>query len=518
MSGVLPCAQPQPVMTVKTGALPGTALFTNRVPIGLRIQITESNLALLREEPREFVAVEVTERETVYRNVAVHLKGSVGSFRPVDDKPSWTLDFSRFNPGQRFHGLRRIHLNNSLEDPSYSNEVLGGELFRAAGVPAPRVARAVVTLNGRHLGIYVLKEGFTEDFVCCYFTHPSGSLYEPDEGHDINQHLKRNSIQAPGKDRTTLRTLAEIVRDPDHLHRWERLDNALAMDEFVSFMASEVMLGHRDGYCLARNNFRIYADAETGKVWFFPQGMDQLWRNPAAPWRPQMAGLVARALMETPEGKIRYRARLSDLVTNLLRPDFLGRRIDELTAELRLSSEPEEFAGIEKEAALLKERIKNRRASLDSQLGQPELEVASLDKGPAMLGAWTVFEAPSKVSIEMCKSPDGITALHIRTQTEAAASWRTQLLLNRGLYRFEGKARVLGVKALPFGTHQGAGLRVVGATRQSENLIGDSSWRILAAEFRVDKDNTPRELICELRASAGEAWFDASSLKLVKLQ
>src|SRR5262249_9442130 len=196
-------------------------------------------------------------RQTVYSNVAVHLKGSVGSFRPVDDKPSWTLDFCRFNPSQHFHGLRRIHLNNSVEDPSYCNEVLGSELFRSAGVPTPRVTRALVTLNGRRLGFYVLKEGFTEDFLGCYFTHPSGSLYEPDDGHDINQHLKRNSIQAPGNDRTALRALADIVRDAENLHRWERLDKVVAVDEFVSFMASEVMLGHRDGYCLARNNFRV---------------------------------------------------------------------------------------------------------------------------------------------------------------------------------------------------------------------------------------------------------------------
>jgi len=511
-------AQSQAVIPFKPDTFPAADLFTNRTPVSLRLQITDSGLEVLRKESREFVTAVVSEPQAVYSNVAVHLKGSIGSFRPVDDKPSWTLDFSRFNPSQKFHGLRRIHLNNSIEDPSYCNESLGSELFRSAGVPAPRVKRAVVTLNDRRLGLYVLKEGFTEDFLSCYFTHPSGSLYEPDEGHDINQHLKRNSILAPGNDRTALRTLADIVRDPDNLHRWVRLEKVLAVNEFVSFMAMEVMLGHRDGYCLARNNFRVYEDTDTRKFSFFPQGMDQLWRNPDAPWRPQMAGLVARAVMETREGKIRYRARLGDLVTNLLRPDFLRRRIDELTAELRSSSAGAEFAGIQKEAASLKERVEQRRASLDSQLSQTEPKLVTFDHGPVVLDGWTIYEPPSRGSLEVCKSPDGIAAFHIQTRTEAATSWRTQVLLNRGQYRFEGRARVSRVKPLPFGVHQGAGLRVGGSTRQSDNLVGDTSWRSLQAEFQIQTDSTVTELICELRASAGEAWFDADSLKIVRLQ
>src|SRR6185369_9004699 len=147
----------------------------------------------------------VTEAGVRYDDVAVRLKGSVGSFRPIDDKPSFTLDFARFHPGQKFHGLRRIYLNNSVEDASYCNEQIGSELFRGAGIPTPRVSRAVVALNGRRLGLYVLKEGFTEDFLSCYFKNVGGNLYEPDEGHDINQHLKRGSIRAPIRNRTALK-------------------------------------------------------------------------------------------------------------------------------------------------------------------------------------------------------------------------------------------------------------------------------------------------------------------------
>lgn len=501
-----------------SNTFPGADLFANTKPVMLQIEITDSNLDVLRKDTREFVPARISELQTVYTNVAVHLKGSVGSFRPIEDKPAWTLDFSRFNSNQKFHGLRRIHLNNSVEDPSYCNERLGSELFRAAGVPAPRVTRALVMLNGRRLGLYVLKEGFTEDFLSGYFAHPSGNLYEPDEGHDIHERLKRNSVLAPRKDRSVLRSLAEVVLAPDTPRRWPRLEQFLATEEFISFMAMEVTVCHRDGYCLARNNFRAYEDLDTDKVFFFPHGMDQLWGNPSAPWRPQMAGLVARAVLETSEGKELYRARVGNLVTNLLRPELLAPRIDELTAELRPLSLPQEFASIQQAASLLKDHIAQRRKSLDAQLSKPELQTLTFDRGKVQLTGWIKFDEPTKGSMEACKSPDGLPALRILTRAQTDASWRTKALLNRGTYRFEGRARVSGVKPLSFGTHQGAGLRVAGQTRRSANLVEQGSWGLLDAEFQVEKDGTEIEFICELRASAGEAWFDTESLKLIRLQ
>src|SRR5438128_2103065 len=111
---------------------PGGELFTNGAVHRLSIEINPKDAESLRHQVREFVRATVTERGAVFRDVAVRLKGSVGSFRPLDEKPSFTLDFDRFKAGQKFHDLRRIHLNNSVEDPSYCNELLGSELFRQA--------------------------------------------------------------------------------------------------------------------------------------------------------------------------------------------------------------------------------------------------------------------------------------------------------------------------------------------------------------------------------------------------
>src|SRR5438046_2663916 len=130
-------------------------------------------------------------------------------YHPVDGKPSLTLSFDKFVPGQRFHGLSKIHLNNSVEDPSYLHECLGAELFGAAGVPAPRVAHALVELNGRKLGLYLLKEGFTQEFLGQYFHRTDGNLYENDPSREEPGRMRRDSGRGPD-DRADLKILAAI--------------------------------------------------------------------------------------------------------------------------------------------------------------------------------------------------------------------------------------------------------------------------------------------------------------------
>jgi hypothetical protein len=495
---------------------PGAELFTNAAVCEIQIEIRFDDLQKLRNESREFVRATITQDGAVYRDVAVHLKGSVGSFRPLDDKPGFTLDFARFQAKQRFHGLRRIHLNNSVEDPSYCNEQLGSELFRAANIPAPRVSRAIVTFNKRKLGLYVLKEGFTEDFLSCYFRTISDNLFEPGEGHDVNQHLKRCSVQAPSQSRAALHHLGHAVLEPDPAIRWQRLQALLDVDQFLRFMSLEVMLCHRDGYCLARNNFRLYEDVDTGKLVFFPHGMDQLFGIPELPWAPHMAGLVGQAVLAVPEGRRRYRDTFKTLFEPLLVPEALSNRVIEITRPLRSYVEAPEFRRTSTEAASLSQRILERYRFLKAQLERPVPTMLEFNKDTAHLTGWMTSDEPKAGQMDQHADPDGVSCLRIIADSESYASWRTKVWLTPGHYRFEGKARVENVKPLSFGAHQGAGLRVSGQARQSPDLIGTSSWQLLAVEFQVSNDACEFEFICELRAIAGQACFDCSSLQLIR--
>jgi spore coat protein H len=496
--------------------LPGAGLFAQTSVERIRIELTQKNLEQLRRQPRRFVRATVTAGKTVYPDVAVHLKGATGSFRTVDDKPSFTLDFSRFNGSSRFHGLRRIHLNNSVEDPSYLNELLGSELFNLAGVPAPRVTHAMVELNGRSLGLYVLKEGFTQDFLAGHFQNTGGNLYEPIQGHDVDQEMKCVLGQVSNNGQTDLRDLAKAAQETDPTQRWLRFEKTLEIERFLTFAALEVMIVHRDGYCLARNNFRVYHDLDTREMVFLPQGMDQLWGIPDLSWRPHMAGLVASAILDTAEGKERYRERFAMLFGSVFRPEALISRKNQFLERIRPVLNAGEFESIRQASERVAERIIQRQRDLSRQLSQPELKPLEFRDDIGYLEHWTANGADGG-KLDRIPSSDGQAALHISAEADTSASWRTKVQIRRGHYRFEGQARITGVKPLPYGVHQGAGLRVAGQVRQSDNFTGDSSWRDLRAEFEVAGEVQELEFICELRARAGEAWFRTDSLRVVQI-
>ncbi|HTE19990.1 MAG TPA: CotH kinase family protein, partial [Armatimonadota bacterium] len=164
----------------------------------LKIQIPDAELNQLRQKNREYVRCTVTEDDkTQYPNVGIHLKGAAGSFRGLDDKPALTLNFDKFTKGREFHDLEKIHLNNSVQDPTYLNELLTSELFLTAGIPAARTTHARVWLNGRDLGLYVLKEGFNKDFLKRYFANTTGNFYEPGLIQDLDGQVKLQSGSGP---------------------------------------------------------------------------------------------------------------------------------------------------------------------------------------------------------------------------------------------------------------------------------------------------------------------------------
>lgn len=496
---------------------PGAELFADGSLQAIAIEIGSAELNKLRVESREFVRATVREGGSNYTDVAIHLKGSVGSFRPLDEKPAFTLDFERFHPGRKFHGLRRIHLNNSVEDPAYCNEQLGGELFRRAGIPAPRATRAVVKLNDRQLGLYVLKEGFTEDFLSCYFQAIGGNLFEPGEGHDVNQRLKRASLPGPTQSRAALKALAEAAREKEPSHRWQLLESSLEVDRFIRFMALEVMLCHRDGYCLARNNFRIYQDIQTGKLVFFPHGMDQLFGIAELPWQPHMAGLVARAILETPEGSERYQIEFKELFSVLFNVQELTNRVEQIVQPMRSQLAGAEFAPLLSAAAELERKIRRRHDYLESQLNASPQHTPHFVQGAAQLSGWVQTDVPAEGRMELSSGPNGLSCLHIAIAGPSFPSWRLKTRLDPGRYRFEGRVRVADVNSLGFGAHQGAGLRLAGEPRYSRYLVGTTDWQALSVEFQVEGAQEI-EFICELRAGGGQAWFDCASLKVLQVK
>jgi spore coat protein CotH len=290
----------------------------------------------------------------VYRDVGVKLKGAAGSFRSVDDNPAMTLHFSKWANGRRLFGLRRLHLNNSVQDESHMNEYLGSDLFRAAGVPTPRVDWAMVRINERKLGLYVLKEAFESEFLRIFFGSEKGNLYDGGFVRDIEQDLVKESGTGQD-DRSDLHALYAAIQEKDITKRWVKLGQLVDVDQFVTYAALSVMLADWDGYPLNRNNYRIYFRPSDGRAVFMPHGMDQLFQHSDMELDASWTGSLAWSLFGTPEGQKLYEDRCRQVFTNVFKLERMTNVIAQLTEVLR-KAKPD----ITSSASDLKERVERR--------------------------------------------------------------------------------------------------------------------------------------------------------------
>lgn len=517
MAADVPPAAPvtavRPVSATGDRSWPGSAFFAEPRWVRVHIDLPRASEAALRREPREYAEATMTLDGRTLTQVGIKLKGAAGSYRELEDRPALTVSFNRWDKGRRWNGLRRIHLNNSVQDPTLLNEYLAGELFRSVGVPATRVAWARVTLNGRDLGDYVLKEAFEPEFLAGFFRDTRGNLYDGGFLQEITDPLERDQGNGP-PDRADLKRLAQAARVRDPAERWRRLQTVLDVERFISYAAVSAMLADWDGYAMNRNNYRIYFNPEDGRAVLLPHGTDQLFQRHTGGLDAEWGGMLAHAVFSVPEGRARYRERFVQIFTNQFRLQGMTNLLDRVGSTL--GAVDPEWA---RRARWSAQSVRNRRRALEDE---PDLRALLPDlpkptpipREGVRPEEWVVQEQGDAAAEE--RVVDGVPVLRIEAQGESTASFRARVLLPRGRYRFEGRLRTIRVRGLRDARGEGAGLRISGSPQVRANaMVGDRDWTWVAYDFELAGQGATVVLVAELRAHRGVVEFDRDSLKVV---
>jgi spore coat protein H len=346
--------------------------FSGKEPIPtLKLEVDKNNLEMLQKDPKKYIRVNIRNGNTTYRDAGLHLKGAAGSFRGWDDKPAITINSNKFDKKLSFNGLDKFHLNNSVQDQSYFNELIISDMCASAGVPAPRCAHVMVELNNRKAGMYLLKEGFDSVFLRRHFKDASGNLYDGGFLRDIDQDLELDS--GTPCDHKDLKELVKACREQDPKKRLAEMDKVLDLDKFYMLWAIEVIGTDWDGYTRNRNNYRIYKDPTTKKFVFFAHGKDQMFGNPQEGIDHQWGGLCARKLFETEEGKKRYYSAIKTAFEKHFDVKKLKERIDTLLPRMVTALEPvnKQWANdIKEQAKGEKQRIQDRYDFLKKEVAK----------------------------------------------------------------------------------------------------------------------------------------------------
>ena len=528
----------------------GDELFADGALTHLRIEVSAPAMEILRsyafrrevqQEERESVRCLVREGTSTWNNVAIHLKGSLGSFRTVDDAPSFTLNFSKYVSRQRFHGLEKVSLNTSVQDPTRVSEKICRELYTRGGIPAPRAGYATAELNGRRLGFYVLLEGWNQQFIQRHFADARGPLYEGRFLSDIDPPPIVAYGRATGG-RLSIASLLAAAKEPNPAKRMARLEAVLDMDRFTRLLALDMLSWNGDGYAMHVNNYRIFHDRKKERLVFLAHGLDQMFTLPDAPLLAGGDGSVAWAVLSLPEGRRRVLEQVRELRSSLFQPEAIRRRVMEIASPVGLALGRE--AGLSNAAppahseAVLgwAQRMMERIASIDEQLAGISNLVVLRSGQNFVPPAWTSRTVTgSPIFMQPAEPP----SLCLRTSAGSSGAWVTTQWLEQGRYRLQGRVRQMpGVAATNQVT---CGFRILAPRKRSLGLdwgwdgrrrvstddrfnlayqplppTAGTNWTELTCEIDLRQPVADLEILCEV-SGFGEVWFDLPSLRLTRL-
>ncbi len=217
--------------------------------------------------------------------VGVRLKGGSGSFRELkDEKAAFKIKFNQVK-GQKFLGLKKLTLNNMVQDPSMLHETMTYEAFRALGLPAPRTGFANVYVNGVNYGVHLNVETYDDVSLPRWFASTQ-HLYEADKpGVDVRPD-SQDEFEVDEGDPPLTDLEALIAAANDEAGDWsEGMGGVADLDEMAHMWAIERYVGHWDGYAgvalpadppFRPNNYYLHSD-ESGLFSMLPWGTDQTW-------------------------------------------------------------------------------------------------------------------------------------------------------------------------------------------------------------------------------------------------
>ncbi len=253
---------------------PDAFTYDRTVVHDLAFALDSEAIDALRAEPTAWVSGTLTWQDQIWQDVAFRLKGSA-SFQTIDEKPAWKVKFGEYVPGRTFHGLERLTLNNEVWDATMMAETMAYWTWREQGNPAPRTGYASVTLNGELLGLYAVLESMDDDFMDHTWPGSNGGLYEMTRSCDFTGDCTCFELQETGSafDPSGITRGCEAVA----VGTAEALAEAFDWEALVTYLALELSVSHPDSYSFNLNNFFVYHDPLTDRLFLSPWGADSTW-------------------------------------------------------------------------------------------------------------------------------------------------------------------------------------------------------------------------------------------------
>tara|TARA_R110002096_G_scaffold292224_1_gene486493 strand:- start:34188 stop:35804 length:1617 start_codon:yes stop_codon:yes gene_type:complete len=337
-------------------------------------------------------------------DAGMRIKGGWGSSRHLDEKSSFKINLSDYGTeedcpeSRRVRGLKRLTLNNQVQDGSFVRERLTYELYDLVGVPSARRAPIRLAVNGEHWGLYLHLETVDRRFLKRRYTSAQGMLYEGTYRCDIvadnmpgefgpatcfsmkfSEECSQENPDGDPYSFAPLRRLSQQIDDLPDDGFYPAVTSIVDFDEYLSLWAADAISGNWDGAVYGDiNNYRLYHEPLTDLWSYIPSGVDQTFVAPPAAedtvvlWEPD--SILAKRCLEEDDCEAAFAARLREVLTIYDGANFSELAIqmadqvrDEVYADPRKEVTSEEF---ESEVLATLDYIETRSEVIEDWLGE----------------------------------------------------------------------------------------------------------------------------------------------------
>lgn len=321
----------------------------------------------------------------------IRAKGGCGSSRTLDGKAAFKANMSWDDPAvegcaetRRYKGLKKITINNQVEDASYIHERIGYDFFRKLGIPVQRAAPARLYVNDELWGLYLHLETIDRRFLSRHFNSNDGMLYEGDYGCDLGEiecfepKFDTDACDKPRDgdptDMTPLQGLhARLAQIPGG-DFYPAIDQIFNFDTYLTTWAAATVMGYWDGYPSDPTNFRIYHDPSDDRWTLIPSGIDQLFEKDVNPFKP--VGMLSIRCLAEKDCETAFRTRLAEVIEAFESSDYtrLARRMAK-QIEADVASDPRKEISLDDWRAAVDNTVnymQTRPGELRAMLSAPE--------------------------------------------------------------------------------------------------------------------------------------------------
>ena len=403
------------------------------------VRISEEDWEDLLENPtlKTKYHADVTIDDETVEDVSFAVKGNLSlssvSQKRNSDRYSFKINFTKFNKDNSYHGLNKLHLNNSYCDITYMKDVIAYSILKHAGVETPLNCYVWLKINGQDFGLYLAIEEVGKSWLQRNGLE-GGNLYKPEPGDDLSGYHSATMVylddeiesypdifennETPVSEEDERRLIAAIKK----LSQNGDMEECLDTEEVIRYFVGHNFLNSYDSYT-GRTMHNYYLYEKDGKMSVYPwdynlafagyqgfeieddisQGIDSPLGHPSfVENRPLWAWIVDDEAYLN-----RYHEIFDELISSYFESGAYEKEIDDLYRLIRpyVEKDPTAFHSVEKFDLAVKtlktyclKRAQSIRKQLNGELSSitelqdPEDRIPTEDLNIKDMGCYTLLE------------------------------------------------------------------------------------------------------------------------------